>query len=150
MNFEHSTKIPAAKATVWNLLMNVPEVSQCVPGVQDVKSIDGNSYEGTLKVRVGPIGLSLAGTIVLDEQDEAAGKSTMTAQARDSKVGGAITAKLEMRISEISSNEVNLTISTTANMLGKLGEFGQPVIKKKAEQMMAEFTENVKRRVAAS
>jgi hypothetical protein len=33
--------------------------------------------------------------------------------------------------------------------MGKLGEFGQPVIRKKAEQMMAEFTENVKRAVSA-
>ena len=60
-----------------------------------------------------------------------------------------VQAKLGMQLEELAANEVKLTISTDANVMGKLGEFGQPVIRKKAEQMMAEFTENVKRAVTA-
>jgi len=129
--------------------MDVPKVSTCVPGVQDVKPLDAENYEGTLKVRVGPIGLSLTGKITMAERDDAAGRASMTAQATDRKVGGGVQAKLGMQLEELEANEVKLTISTDANVMGKLGEFGQPVIRKKAEQMMAEFTENVKRAVTA-
>lgn len=147
MNFEHSATIAAPKAKVWSFLMDVPKVSQCVPGVQDVNPLDGDNYEGTLKIRVGPISLSLAGKITMDQRDEAAGKATMTAQASDRKVGGAVQAKLGMQLEELGASEVKLTITTDANVMGKIGEFGQPVIRKKAEQMMAEFTENVKKAV---
>ncbi len=149
MEFQHSATIAAPKAKVWSFLMDVPQVSRCVPGVQDVKPLDDSNYEGTLKIRVGPIGLSLTGKISMDVRDETAGKAEMTAQASDRKVGGGVQAKMGMQLEELGSNEVKLTISTNANVMGKLGEFGQPVIRKKAEQMMAEFTENVKKAVTA-
>ncbi|HEX6511905.1 MAG TPA: SRPBCC family protein [Chloroflexota bacterium] len=149
MNFEHSATIAAPKAKVWSFLMDVPKVSQCVPGVQDVKPLDDTNYEGTLKVRVGPIGLSLTGKISMDVRDEAAGRAEMTAQATDRKVGGGVQAKMGMQLEELAADQVKLTIDTNANVMGKLGEFGQPVIRKKAEQMMAEFTENVKRAVTS-
>jgi carbon monoxide dehydrogenase subunit G len=149
LNFEHSATIAAPKAKVWDFLMDVPKVSQCVPGVQDVTPLDGDNYEGTLKVRVGPIGLSLTGKITMAERDQAAGRASMLAQATDRKVGGGVQAKMGMQLEELSANEVKLTITTDANVMGKLGEFGQPVIRKKAEQMMAEFTENVKRAISA-
>jgi carbon monoxide dehydrogenase subunit G len=149
VEFQHSATIAAAKAKVWSFLMDVPKVSQCVPGVQDVKPLDDTNYEGTLKVRVGPIGLSLTGKISMDVRDESAGKAEMTAQASDRKVGGGVQAKMGMQLEELGANEVKLTISTNANVMGKIGEFGQPVIRKKAEQMMAEFTENVKKAVTA-
>jgi uncharacterized protein len=149
LNFEHSANIAAPKAQVWSFLMDVPKVSQCVPGVQDVKPLDADNYEGTLKVRVGPIGLSLAGKITMDVRDEAAGKAEMTAQATDRKVGGGVQAKMGMQLEEVNPSEVKLTITTNANVMGKIGEFGQPVIRKKAEQMMAQFTENVKKQVTA-
>ncbi len=148
MNFEHSAVIAAPKAKVWAFLMDVPKVSTCVPGVQGVRPLDAATYEGTLKVRVGPMGLTLAGKITMDVRDEAAGKAEMTAAASDRKVGGGVQAKMGMQLEELGG-EVKLTISTNANVMGKIGEFGQPVIRKKAEQMMAEFTENVKRAVTA-
>ena len=149
MEFQHSATIAASKAKVWSFLMDVPKVSTCVPGVQDVKPLDDTNYEGTLKVRVGPIGLSLTGKITMDVRDETAGRAEMTAQASDRKVGGGVQAKMGMQLEELGANEVKLTISTNANVMGKIGEFGQPVIRKKAEQMMAEFTENVKKAVTA-
>jgi len=149
LNFEHSATIAAPKAKVWAFLMDVPKVSTCVPGVQDVKPLDADNYEGTLKIRVGPIGLTLAGKITMDVRDEAGGKAEMTASASDRKVGGGVQAKMGMQLDELGANEVKLTISTNANVMGKIGEFGQPVIRKKAEQMMAEFTENVKKQVTA-
>jgi len=150
MNFEHSATIAAPKDKVWDFLMDVPRVSQCVPGVQDVKPLDADNYEGTLRVRVGPISLSLTGKISMEEKDQAAGKASMTAQATDRKVGGGVQAKMGMQVDELGPQESKLTISTDANVMGKIGEFGQPVIRKKAEQMMAEFTENVKKAVTAS
>ena len=150
MEFEHSAIISASKAKVWEFVMDVPRVSQCVPGVQDVKLLDGDNYEGVLKVRVGPISLSLAGKITMESRDETSGKAAMVAQANDRKVGGGVQAKMGMTVEELGPSESRLTISTNANVMGKLGEFGQPVIRKKAEQMMAEFTENVKQRVTAS
>ena len=150
MDFEHSAVISAPRAKVWDFVMDVPRVSQCVPGVQDVRPLDDANFEGVLKIRVGPIALALTGKITMEERDAAAGRASMVAQANDRKVGGGVQAKMGMLVEELGPSESRLTITTNANVMGKLGEFGQPVIRKKAEQMMAEFTENVKQRVTSS
>jgi carbon monoxide dehydrogenase subunit G len=74
----------------------------------------------------------------------------MVANANDRKVGGGVQARMAMLVEELAPSESRLTIRTDANVLGKLGEFGQPVIRKKAEQMMADFTENVKKAITAA
>ncbi|MDE3076713.1 MAG: hypothetical protein KGJ86_14945, partial [Chloroflexota bacterium] len=102
MNLQHSAGIAAPKAKVWAFLMDVPAVSECVPGLQQVRPVDGKTYEGTLKIRVGPIALALAGSIEIERQDQSAGQATMSAQAKDAKVGGGLTARMEMLLSERS------------------------------------------------
>src|SRR5690349_6967401 len=64
----------AARSTYSHPLSLHDALPICVPGVQDVKPLDNDNYEGTLKVRVGPISLSLAGKISMDQRAEAAGK----------------------------------------------------------------------------
>jgi carbon monoxide dehydrogenase subunit G len=73
----------------------------------------------------------------------------MSAHASDRRVGGAVDAKVTMTISEDSPGQTHLTVITDANVLGKLGEFGQPVIRKKSEQIMQQFVLNVQKELAS-
>lgn len=150
MTFEHSATIPAQRDAVWAFLMDVPRVSQCVPGIEDVKPLDDGTYEGLLKVRVGPISLSLTGTITMGDVDDQAGTATMIAEAVDRKVGGSVSSKMHLRVTAVEADTARLDISTSASVMGKIGEFGQPLIRKKAEQMMTEFTDNVRREFQAA
>ena len=49
---------------------------------------------------------------------------------------------------KIGPKETELVVETDVNILGKIGEFGQPIIRKKADQMLQEFVENIKRQLA--
>ena len=72
----------------------------------------------------------------------------MSAQAADQRISGLIQARLTMNLQELSSEETRLTVETDVNLFGKIGEFGHAMIKKKADQMMAEFAGQVAARVA--
>jgi uncharacterized protein len=143
MRFEHRVTIPADRDRVWQFLMQVPEVGRCVPGVTEVRPLGGDDYEGTMKVRIGPVALQLQGKLSIVERDEAAGRATMSAQAADRRAGGSVNARMQMQIQPKGPSETELTVTTDANVLGKLGEFGQPLIRKKADQTMDEFARNV-------
>ena len=147
MNFQQSSTIPVSREVLWNFLMDVPKVSQCLPGVQDVNRLEENVYEGTMRVRVGPIVLNLHGRIQIEEQDAEASRATMSAQADDKKIRGGIRTKMTMALSSVSAQETELKVETDVTILGKIGEFGQPIIRKKADTMMQEFTENVRRQL---
>ena len=48
-----------------------------------------------------------------------------------------------MRLNDLSAEETELSLSSDLTFMGKLGEMGQPLIRKKAETTMEEFTRNL-------
>jgi carbon monoxide dehydrogenase subunit G len=148
---EHRVAVPAPPERVWAFMMDIPAVSQCVPGVGAVERIDDETYSGIMSVRVGPIQIKLDGRVILAERDEAARRARMDLQAADKRVNGAVNARMSMQLSGAEGGQqTDLQISTEANVMGKLGEFGQSVIRKKADQIVQEFAANLSRAVATS
>lgn len=149
MRFEHQAVIPAPKEKVWAFLMDVPKVAKCVPGVEGVESLGGDRYRGSMRVSVGPIKLTIRGDAEIVEKDEAAGKASMQANGVDQKNSGAVKAVMTMTVQEsrngASSSELHMT--TDAQVMGRLGEFGQPIIRKKADQMMNQFAQNLSQQI---
>ena len=149
MKFSQRAVIPAAREPLWDFLMDVPKVAQSLPGVESVSKIDDTTYQGTLKVRVGPIALNLQGKIILEEQDKEKWRATLRAEAKDRMAAGAVNGKTSMELKEIGPKETELVVETDVSILGKIGEFGQPIIRKKADQMLQQFVENIKRQITA-
>ena len=149
MNLSHKITVAAPKAKVWDFLMDIPRVSKCIPGVEKVEPIGDNKYQGAIKQRVGPIGVTLQGVLSVVEADEQAGRATLSGEGADKKIGGAVRAKMTMSVREMSASQTELTVDTDANVLGRLGEFGGAVIKKKADQTMEQFAKNIRAQVGA-
>ena len=55
-----------------------------------------------------------------------------------------------MELKEISPKETELVVETDVSILGKIGEFGQPIIRRKADQMLKEFVNNIKKQLVGS
>jgi uncharacterized protein len=150
VEFVNSARIPAPRARVWAFLMDIEAVGRCVPGVDRVQQVDDNTYRGAMRIKVGPIGLRLEGDLVLEDQDEAVGVARMRARAADRKVSGGVNARMTIQVIEVSPSETELVVTTDATVLGKLGEFGQPLMRKKGDSIMAEFAGNVATQVVSS
>ena len=96
-----------------------------------------------MRVRIGPVGLSLDGVLTVRERDAAGWKAAVHAEANDRKLGGGLHADAFMLLDECDAEETELLIDAEVRLLGKLGEFGQPIIRRKAETTLAEFARNV-------
>lgn len=149
MIIEQRITLEAPPERVWDFMMDVPAVGRCVPGVESVTPLDGDRYGGVLNVKIGPISARLEGTLTLAERDRDAWRARMDAQANDRRVGSAVNAKMTMRLEPLPDGRTDLAVRTDAAVLGKLGQFGQAVIKRQADRMMAEFATNVSRALAA-
>jgi uncharacterized protein len=148
MIVDQRVTIPAPVDRVWEFVMNVPAVSRCVPGVESVTEIDPTTYEGALRVKVGPISVRLEGRVLLAEQDALAHRARMDLNAADKRVNGAVNAKMTMTLESRADGQTDMAVHTDASIMGKLGEFGQAVMRKKAEQIMAEFARNLSSEVS--
>jgi carbon monoxide dehydrogenase subunit G len=56
---------------------------------------------------------------------------------------------MRMHLTPVEGGQTEVQISTDANVMGKLGEFGQAVIRKKADQIVQDFAKNLSAAVAA-
>jgi carbon monoxide dehydrogenase subunit G len=147
VKFEQSIDLDADPQRVWDFVMDVPSVAKCIPGCSSVEAIGPDTYKAVVKVKVGPIGLSLASEISIVAKDEAAKTASLMVDSADKRIGGAVKATMSMKLTPQGTG-TKLDVETDANVMGRIGDFGQPVIRKKADQTLQEVAANLRSALA--
>jgi carbon monoxide dehydrogenase subunit G len=146
MKLDHHVTINAPRANVWAVLMDLPTAAGCVPGTRDIAT-RADGVGGTLDVRVGPVKLALSGVVTIESRDEAAGTARLRADATDQRIGGAIRAFVDLAVTGDTPTE--LRVWSDVAILGRIGELGQPLIRRQADKVLAGFAECLRATVAA-
>ena len=139
MKLENTCVVPVPRQKLWDYLIVIPNVAQCLPGVEEVIAVDERNYTGAILVKVGIVKLRLRGKIAVELIDNDRYVACLAVQAADQKISGLVQGKMSLRLEEIAERETRLSVETDLNLLGKIGEFGHGLIKKKGDQMMADF-----------
>jgi carbon monoxide dehydrogenase subunit G len=144
LKFEQTVELPAPIEKVWAFVMDVPSMAKCIPGVESVTDLGNEKYAVVMKIRVGPIGLTLQSELSVVEKDEVNHTAALRVDAADKRVGGAVKATMTTRL-EANGTGTKMQVETDAQVLGRIGDFGQPIIRKKADQMLKEVSDNLKK-----
>jgi carbon monoxide dehydrogenase subunit G len=149
VRFAHSVSIPVGRDVVWTFVTDLARVARCVPGVESVARVDSpdERYHGVMRVSLGPVRLALEGDVSLARRDDDAREADLHVAAADAQAGGSVEADVRLR-AMAEDGGTKLHIETDARVMGRIGEFGQPIIKRKADQTMAQFAENLTRVLA--
>jgi uncharacterized protein len=143
VNFEQRCTIPAAREELWDFLLDLPQMARCVPGAEEVVAAGDGEYTGRLRVKIGPIQLALQGAMKILERDREHWTAVARAEAKDRRVGGGANITGNMTLLESGTSATELVIQGQVRFLGKLGEFGEPIIRKQADAVAATFVRNV-------
>ena len=149
MKLQNSCLIPAGFTDSWNFLTDVAAAAECVPGVVEATPEGDGRYHGTLRAKVGPMSINLSGTVTIQEREPGSGRARFLVEASDRRVGGGVKTDMLMQLTARSPTETELTIETDTTFMGRLGELGQPVIRRKAQSTIEEFARNLSRELAA-
>ena len=149
MKLHNTCVVPAGMRETWAALMDVPNSARWVPGVIEVAEDGDRCYRGTLKARVGPMSITLSGTVRVEEQDPGEGRARYLVEASDRRLGGGVKTEMTVQLKSSSSTETELDIETDTTFMGRLGELGQPVIRRKAQSTIKEFARNLARQLEA-
>ena len=83
INNEFTVSAPIQQA--WDTMLNLERIAPCLPGaaIQDEK--DEGEYDGTMKVKIGPITANYKGTVKFEEVDEENHRAVLQATGRDAR-----------------------------------------------------------------
>ena len=140
MLIEDKFVIDAPLEEAWTFLLDIPRVSQCVPGVKEIEQVDEETYRGTLIVRVGPIAANFQGKVVLEEVD-APHHLRASAQARDQATSSMASINFSANLAEVDEAQTEVAFTVDAVIRGRLGQFGQGVILETAKQITSAFAQ---------
>jgi uncharacterized protein len=140
MKLAHTANVAAPVEKVWTVVMDVPVAARCVPGVTNVTAVSADAFKGSLGVQIGPVRLALDGDITVTSRDDTARVATLRADAKDTRLGGTMRAMVQIALRAIESG-CELKIESDVQIGGRIGEFGQPIIQRKADQLLTQFTQ---------
>ena len=149
MKLQNTCVVPAGVPETWDFLMDVPSAAKCVPGVTEAVSDGDGCYRGALRAKVGPMSITLSGTVTVREQSQEEGRAIFLVEAADRRLGGGVKTEMQVQLTAAPSGGTELAIDTDTTFMGRLGELGQPVIRRKAQATIEEFARNLARELSA-
>ncbi|MGH7767972.1 MAG: CoxG family protein [Candidatus Binatia bacterium] len=146
MQFEREIEINNSKERVWQFLWDVDRFIACVPGCREAATVEaGKRYTAVMSEKVGPFRVEFPMRIdVLESQELSYIKAQAT--GNDSKIGSRMKVDLEVRLAG-NGEKTTISLITAVDILGKLATLGHSIIKRKADQVMDEFAQAVKRKL---
>jgi carbon monoxide dehydrogenase subunit G len=148
MQLVHQFEVDAPLERTWAFLQDVPAVAECMPGFERIEMTEPNTYTGAVRLKVGPLGFRLTGNLVRQTIDMAEHAATLGVTAEDRTLASAVSATLRLALTTSEGGQTRVTLHTDANVLGKLGQFGQGAIKLAADSVMKQFASRVRERLA--
>ncbi|MGX7727695.1 SRPBCC family protein [Rhodococcus sp. 2H158] len=138
MQLEHHMSVPAPIDEVWTALLDPEKVAPCMPGAT-LTGVDGNTFTGTVKIKMGPVQLLYKGTGKFVETDEQAGRAVMEAAAKDSRGNGTVNATFTITLTG-DGDRTEGTVVTDLSITGKPAQFGRGMISDVGGKIIEQFT----------
>ena len=147
MQLTHRFTVPAGIDATWAALSDIESVAGCFPGAQ-VTSADESSFEGTVKVKLGPIALVYKGAGEFVDKDESAHTMTIRALGKDKRGNGTAGADVVATMTEQGATGTQIEVVTDLNVTGKPAQFGRGVMQDVSDKLLGQFVDCLAGRLA--
>lgn len=148
MQLTHRFTVPADVDTTWAALNDIESVAGCFPGAQ-VTSVEGDTFHGSCKVKLGPIALVYNGTGSFTEKDEAAHRMVIAAKGKDKRGNGTAGADVVATLAGDGTGTA-VEVVTDLSITGKPAQFGRGVIQDVSDKLLGQFVECLEQRLGGA
>ena len=149
MEFDNSFEVPLPPAQAWKLLLDVERIAPCMPGAELNEVVSENTFKGKIGVRLGPVALTFAGVVKLEDVDDSAYTARVAAQGTDAKGRGGASAASVFHLEPAGSGS-KVMVHTNLTLSGSVAQYGRGVgiIQATATQIMNQFAKCLKEKLA--
>lgn len=139
--------IPASVDEAWAVLLDIERVAPCMPGAK-LESLNGDQFEGSVKVKLGAMVLTYRGTAKIVERDEGAHRAVIEAAAKESRGAGTAKANVIAALHD-RGGETEVEVVTELHVTGKPAQFGRGVMADVSERLIGQFADRLREEMVA-
>jgi carbon monoxide dehydrogenase subunit G len=140
MRLDHEFTVPVPAAQAWPVLLDIDRIAPCMPGATITK-VDGDDFEGTVKVKVGPITVTYGGTASFLEKDEAQRIAVLEARGKETRGSGTATARVTAQLFDEGAQSTRVAVTTDLSITGKPAQFGRGVMSDVGNKLLGRFAD---------
>lgn len=144
MNFRIDVLLPAAAEVIWLVFFDVRRVALLIPGCENViETSPLAAYSAVMKQKIGPFRIDVPTQILVEEREEPR-RVRVHATGRDRITGTTLDVLLTVGLESTLEGGTRLGVDATMQVAGRLASLGYPVVKKKSEELFAEFEKRLR------
>lgn len=148
MELTNEFEVSAPLDEAWRILTDIELIAPCMPGAQ-LTEVDGDTYKGTVKIKVGPITAQFKGTASFVEQDPGAHRAVLRAEGRDTAGKGNASATITAALEPSGGDGTHVTITTDLAISGRVAQFGRGALADVSTKLLGQFVTCLETRVLA-
>lgn len=147
MKLQNEFTVPGRPDEVFELLLDLEQVAGCMPGAT-LTDRSGDEYQGTLKLRVGPIAAAYEGKLVVDDVDRSSRSATLRGTGRELNGQGGAEALIHATVQDDGAGS-RVAVDTDVEIRGKAAQFGRGVLGEVTQRVMDQFAANLEAQLLA-
>jgi carbon monoxide dehydrogenase subunit G len=148
LEIQNEFRVPADPGTVYDYLLQLEQVGQCIPGAQVGPAGDDGEHPAEILVKLGPMRFNYRGTVRLEDRVAPERKATLMADVREARGQGSAKARMEMSV-EGEDNGARVVTRTEVQMTGRAASMGRGVIDDVAARMVDDMAACVTQRLGS-
>lgn len=142
MDLNHSFTVNVPVDDAWRILTDVERIAPCLPGAQ-LQEIEGDTYRGAVKVKVGPIQAQFKGQANFIERNEETHHIVLKGEGRDIGGKGNASAIITADLTAVTESSTSVVVNTDLSITGKVAQFGRGTMADISNKLLAQFVENL-------
>ena len=147
LNHEFIVNVPVNDA--WVILTDLERIAPCLPGAQ-LTEVEGDTYRGQVKVKVGPIVAQFKGQASFVSRDDVAHTASLKGEGRDTTGKGNASAIITAQLTSVTPTSTKCSVVTNLTISGKVAQFGRGALADVSDKLLAQFSENLNQLINSS
>jgi uncharacterized protein len=126
----------------WPLITDIERIAPCLPGAE-LQEIEGTTYRGVVKVKLGAISSQFKGEAHFIERDDENYRAVIKGTGRDTGGRGNASAEISAQAESLSPTSTRVAVTTDLHITGKVAQFGRGIMGDVSSKLMAQFADNL-------
>jgi carbon monoxide dehydrogenase subunit G len=126
----------------WPLITDVERIAPCLPGAE-LQEVEGETYRGVVKVKLGAISSQFKGEAHFIERDDENYRAVIKGAGRDTGGRGNASAEITAQAESLSPTSTRVAVTTDLHITGKVAQFGRGIMGDVSSKLMAQFADNL-------